>query len=390
VSAFKRKGLTVYQVKVYDRQTEGWVTRKLSTRDPVTAKRMQSMLDILHPLGKRAWEILDAIVSNQFSVPAVYDMYIEEGRDVDRLRVRMQDVDLEPYVAEWLKNPGGKVKPESDSAKHYEHHVRELIPKGEPFPLHRFTSATIQQHIEELVASPATKRKAGAGISSFAKWLFRRGILKQKPMRDVELPAAGPPRIHYLETPDAIRLAEAQPGQYKAYSALLAGSGIEVSVALALRPRDIDRKHHEARAPGTKTYTRDRIARIADWAWPLFEPLLQGKHADGRIFDQIPDRWKAGDAHNDAVGSLIDKGHAIFAGYTMRDARHTWAVRAIKAGMPVELVARQMGHVDGTLILKVYGRFVPKHEERQRWEEVAAERDREAIEVAKRQREGKS
>lgn len=388
MSAFRRKGLTVYQVKVFDRHTDTWVTRKLSTRDAVLSRRMQSMLDVLHPLGKRAWEILDAIVDGRFSVPEVFDIYLEEGRDVDRVRVRMEDVNLEPYVAQWIKNPGGRVKPGSDSAAHYLHHVRSLLPKGERFPLHEFTSARIQQHIGDLVASPATKRKAGAAISSFAKWLFRAAVLKQKPMRDVELPAAGPPRIHYLETPDAIRLAEAQHGQYKAYSALLAGSGIEVSVALALRPRDVDRKHHEARAIGTKTYTRDRIARVADWAWPFFEPLLDKKHPDARIFDEIPDRWTAGDVHKAAVDALVEKGHTIYAGYTMRDHRHTWAVRAIRAGMPVELVARQLGHVDGTLVLKVYGRFVPKQEERQRWEEIAAERDREQLEAAKRQREG--
>jgi hypothetical protein len=249
VTAFRRKALTVYQVKVYDRVTDQWVTRSLSTRDAVLSRRMQSMLDVIHPLGKRAWEILDAIVDGRFTVPEVFDIYLEEGRDVDRVRVRMEDVNLEPYVAEWIKTPGGRVKPKSDTAAHYLHHVRGMIPKDERFPLHQFTSAYIQQHIEELDAKPATKRKAGAAISSFAKWLFRRGIMKQKPMRDVELPAAGPPRIHFLETPDAIRLADAQPGQYRAYSALLHGSGIEVSVALGLRPRDVDRKHHEARAP---------------------------------------------------------------------------------------------------------------------------------------------
>jgi integrase len=390
MSAFKRRGGTVYQAKVYDRSTDEWVTRTLATRDAVLKNRMQAMLDQMHPMGKRAWEILDAIVEYRFTVPEVFDLYLEEGRDVERVRARMEDVNLEPYVAEWLKNPGGRVKPGSDSAKHYEHHVRALIPKGERFTLHEFTSARVQQHIEELVSKPATKRKAGAAISSFAKWLFRRGIMKVKPMRDVELPAAGPPRIHFIETPDAIRLADAQPGQYRAYSATIHGSGIEVSVALGLRPRDIDRKHHEARAPGTKAYTRDRIARIADWAWPYLEPLLEGKHPDARIFDQIPDRWKAADAHNDAVDALVEKGHTIYAGYTMRDARHTWAVRAIKAGMPVELVARQMGHVDGTLVLKVYGRFVPKQAERQRWEEVAAAADKEAIDEAKKQREGKA
>lgn len=392
MSAFKRKGGTVYQAKVYDRHADEWVTRTMVTRDAVLKNRMQAMLDQLHPMGKRAWEILDAIVDSRFTVPEVFDIYLEEGRDIDRVRIRMEDVDLEPYVEGtkeepgWVKSPGGRVKPGSDSAKHYEHHVRAMIPKGERFPLHQFTSAYIQQHIEELDAKPATKRKAGAAISSFAKWLFRRGVLKVKPMRDVELPAAGPPRIHFIETPDAIRLADAQSGQYRAFSATIHGSGIEVSVALGLRPRDVDRKHREARAPGTKAYTRDRIARIADWAWPYLEPLLEGKHPDSRIFNEIPDRWKAGDAHNDATASLIEKGHAIYGGYTMRDARHTWAVRAIRAGMPVELVARQMGHVDGTLVLKVYGRFVPKQAERQRWEEVAAARDLEAIEEAKRLR----
>jgi integrase len=59
----------------------------------------------------------------------------------------------------------------------------------------------------------------------------------------------------------------------------------------------------------------------------------------------------------------------------MRDARHTWAVRAARSGWPIEGVARQLGHVDGTLALKVYCRFVPQRVERDRWERMAAERD---------------
>lgn len=376
-AAFKKGGRSTYMVKIFDRKKEEWVQRGIRTKDSVTAKRMQEMVDRIGAEGKRAWEIGDALVDKTITVPKLYDIYLEEDRNLDRVKIRLEDVDLEPYVKEWLKNPGGKVKKGSDSALHYEHHVRQMIPKKQRFLVARFTGARIQQHIDDLDSSASTKRKAAASISSFGRWLYRRNVIRTKPMRDVELPAAGPPRSNSLETVDAIRLADAQPGQYRNFSALLAGSGIEVSVALALTPRDVNAKTHEARAAGTKTYTRDRIALVADWAWPYVAELLKGKHPDARIFDGVVDRWTAADFHRDAVKALVKKGHKVFAGYTMRDARHTWAVRAVKSGMPIEMVARQLGHVDGTLVLKVYGRFIPRHEERQRWEKIATAQDAE-------------
>jgi integrase len=341
------------------------------------------MIDMLAPAGKRRWELIDRLVDKSMSVPEMYDIYLEEGRDLDRVVARLEDVDLEPLVKEWIKNPGGKAKAGSDTAAHYEYHVRSLIPKGERFSLHQFTTAVIQQHIEELDAKPATKRKAGAAISSFAKWLFRRSVLKTKPMRDVELPAAGEPRVLFLETADAIRLADAQPGQYKNFSALLAGSGIEVSVALNLRRRDVDAKNREIRAAGTKTHSRDRMVRVADWAWGYVEELLGGKHPDARIFDQIPDRWRAADVHTDAIDSLIEKKFTGYTGYTMRDHRHTYAVFSIRAGVPPEVVARQLGHANAVLVHKVYGRFEPKQEERDKWARVASKYDADRREEAK-------
>ena len=48
-----------------------------------------------------------------------------------------------------------------------------------------------------------------------------------------------------------------------------------------------------------------------------------------------------------------------------------------RAGAPFELITRQLGHRDVTMVAKVYGRFKPDTEERDRWERVAAARDRE-------------
>jgi hypothetical protein len=48
-----------------------------------------------------------------------------------------------------------------------------------------------------------------------------------------------------------------------------------------------------------------------------------------------------------------------------------------RAGAPFELIARQLGHRDVAMVAKVYGRFKPDTEERDRWERIAAQRDAE-------------
>ena len=49
--------------------------------------------------------------------------------------------------------------------------------------------------------------------------------------------------------------------------------------------------------------------------------------------------------------------------------------RAIRAGTSYELVARQLGHADAAMVAKVYGRFAPRSDERDRWEKIAAAQD---------------
>lgn len=73
----------------------------------------------------------------------------------------------------------------------------------------------------------------------------------------------------FLDVPDVKRLANYQSEPFCAPSALLGGTGIEVSVAVKLRRRDVDAPRKEIRAAGTKTHSRDRTVRVAEWAWPF-------------------------------------------------------------------------------------------------------------------------
>ncbi len=162
-----------------------------------------------------------------------------------------------------------------------------------------------------------------------------------------------------------IRLANAQPEPYRTLSALLGGTGIEISVALALHARDVDTARREIRAAGTKTHARDRIVRVAEWAWPYVAKHMALLTPNAPIFPHR-DRWRAQDHHQAAYRTLGIED------YRIHDQRHSYAVRAARAGTPAELIARQLGHANAILVLKIYGRFMPSQQERDKRERIAA------------------
>ena len=185
----------------------------------------------------------------------------------------------------------------------------------------------------------------------------------------------GLPRLRYLDVPAMKRLANYQPEPFSALSALLGGTGIEVSVAIGLKGRDIDRARREVRAAGTKTHSRDRIVRVAEWAWPYLEERIASLRPNDLLFPGV-DRWAASDAHRAACRLAEIENHQL------RDQRHSYAVRAARAGTPAELIARQLGHANAVLVLKVYGRFMPSQQDRDKWERIADVQDKEAAAAA--------
>ena len=219
-------------------------------------------------------------------------------------------------------------------------------------------------------ASAGTKRKYLAAVQSFARYLVEVGIIPANPARDVSPPPASDPRCQFIELPDVLRLVEGTALPYRAILALAYGAGLEVSAVLSLVDVDIDASTRQVRAKGTKAWTRDRLARVADWAWPFLQEHLAAVLPGERLFRGI-DRWQASQVHRERLRALgLD-------GFRLHDARHHWAVRMARAGAPFELIARQLGHRDVAMVAKVYGRFKPDTEERDRWERIAAGRDRE-------------
>lgn len=345
-------------------QARGWVKRSTGTRDKSLARAMSRMIDDLGPKGRRTWDLLDAVALKSLSVAELYDAFSADS--LDQLRDRMHDVDLEPQVDEWLKVIAASVA--SDTVAHYDLYVRSLIEAHKRLPRSALTHARLVHWLASRKVGRSTKRKYHAAMSGFCEYLKGIGVLTRNPMREIKAPPPAPPRMRYLDLSDVERLIEAQPAPYNVLSALLHATGMEVSVALSLKRRDVDIARREVRARGTKTKARDRIAKVAEWAWPLVERYVSLLTPNAPLFPGI-NRWTASDKHREACEALEIED------YQLKDSRHTYAVRAIRAGAPFEVVAQQLGHADTTMVVRVYGRFKPSEQEMTRWEQIAALQD---------------
>ena len=363
--------------------------RSTGTSDRSTARAIERMIDALGPHGTRAWDLLDAVRDGTLSLAELYDAWRLE--DLDGLRARRADVDLRDHVAGWQAWLQDRTR--ADTAQHYLAHLRTLIPEGRPFWRSQLTAPAVAQWLAARTAltpkrrpgatasrrqpdplprpaGASTKRKYLAAVQSFARYLVELGILTTNPLRDVSPPPASAPRCTFLELPDVQRVVEGTPLPLQSIFALAYGAGLEISAILTLVDADVDAGARQVRARGTKAWTRDRIARVADWAWPFVAAHLVTVLPGERVFRGV-DRHQASDVHRERLRALG------LEGYRLHDARHHWAVRMARAGAPFELIARQLGHRDVAMVAKVYGHFKPDTEERDRWERVAGARDRE-------------
>src|SRR5437588_12011934 len=83
-------------------------------------------------------------------------------------------------------------------------------------------------------------------------------------------------------------------------------------------------------------------------AWPYLEEHLGTLTPGERLFRGL-DRWAVGAAHRDRLKALGLPHHRL------HDARHFYAIRAVRAGTPYDLVGRQLGHADVQMVARIYG-----------------------------------
>lgn len=341
MNAYQKKGRGVFFQRITLNRRS--IRASCGTDDPAVKDEVVAMIRGMK--RRREFAPLTAILDKRTTLRDVFDHYL--AGDLDGYLARLDDPDLDALVTRW-EDEGADPR--------YVRQVRGLIVKGQRFPASDFRKGRISAYLSGLAVQDPTRKRYRSALSVFARWLVELDLIEFNPVRDARRFSDNPPRTLWMSLADAQRVVRIAHQPYRALFAILYGSGCEIGAALPLTAADIAESDPlwTLRARGTKTHNRNRVIRLEAWALPHVTPLLRGKRGPTALFHGI-DYDKAYLAHAAALRLTKLKD----TGFTMHDARHTYAVNALKAGYDEQVVAHQLGHKDASMIRRIYGRFVP-------------------------------
>lgn len=368
-AAYIRRGRKVFEMRVPLTRGRGdGPIRSLETEDPDVKDDIESLVRRL--LKKPEYfPLIDAVTASPPRL-SLMDLYLaDRSNRLDDLLKRLADVDLSLYLdgwEQWVKSNLG----DTGTAEMYRAQVETLIlPNGEGSPeflQSALTTAKVNAWLAEKNVTTGYKRKLLYALFSFVRYLIESGVFDHNPIEHITRPKKGKKRVRWETEQNDIRIVNAAVGDYQTLFAFIKATGAEVSPAtqlvvreIQLWPEDEGRYCGFAHIPGTKTETRDRHdVLIEKWARPYIERAIQGKLPNARVWAGIS-RYQAHWHHQNAAAAVE------VTDYTLRDSRHSWAVRGRKARPQVsfEAIAEQLGNTVA-VVADVYADFKMTPEER--------------------------
>ena len=327
------------------RSSGGAVQRSTGTTDANLAKRMGRMIDTL--ADQRRWDVLGAIDAKLVTVGAVWDAFAVNGLDAllaDAAKAA-EPLALD-YVDRWVRT----MKLASRTVVAYEQKVRTLL-GDEPLPLSALTGGWLMDRLADLEMTPATVRQYAHAFSKFAQYLKAHRLISENPVKGIPLPKGTVKRTMWKSDADDLKLVNAAPEPFRSYFALVHATGAERDAALVMVRSDLDLTAATCHIPGTKNANRDRRGiPIEPWALPILAQHVRGMMLDAPLFPTLR-------------AKLVNKEHiaartaAKLPGYQLRDARHSYAVRAILRGEQIWKVSKWLGHANIGITASVYANF---------------------------------
>lgn len=252
-----------------------------------------------------------------------------------------------------------------------------LLPAFGVRPVGALSRADVKRYFAALDTSPGTTRKVQIVLSSILSEGVELGLIRDNVAARMRLPA--PPRRHMVVLTDAeIRaLAEAIPSPQDRLAVWVAAyTGLRAGEQWALRWRDVDTTTRTIRVErtltsehghltfrdSTKTEGSRRTVTLPAYVANLLAPR-RSADPNALVFtspEGAPVRHELfrRRVFNPARAVLPIEKQAM----TWHDLRHSAASLLIHRGANILLVARQLGHTDPSMTLKVYGHLYPSHE----------------------------
>lgn len=347
MSPIKRGG--VYYLYIPKQKGGRPVLRTTGTTDPRLYRLMKLMVKRLK--DERRWPLLNAVIDGRLTVGAVFDA--DRTKALDALEASLSSQALAPHVTAYLAVLKGRGK----DARHIENVKRQLDAfLGKHTTTADLTNANVTAWLATLKTSSGTARQYCFAVTGFTRYLVAVDVLANYPLSKVVAPDKNQHRMTYKDAATDEKIVQATRADVRPLIAFIKGTGCDVSPAIAFTREDLNTVTWTVRLKGTKTAKRDvHKAIIEPWARPYLREIVR----------ELP--YAKPFAH--ITRSVAHKQHALaceavkVSGYTLKDARHSVAVRMAEQGYTAWEIAEQLGN-SPELVAKVYAAHIVKMSER--------------------------
>jgi integrase len=184
-------------------------------------------------------------------------------------------------------------------------------------------------------------------------------------------------RLRYLKLAEAQRLIEASAADFRRLVRAALQTGCRYGELCRLDVRDFDAENHTLMIRESKS-GKPRHIRLTEEGAAFFAALALGRAGNepmlikqrsipGRTIggEKQPDtiaetRW--GESHQARPMVAACKHANILPSIDFHTLRHTYASLSVMAGMPLMVLAKQLGHADTRMVEKHYGHLAPSYE----------------------------
>lgn len=289
------------------------------------------------------------------------------------VRAAVVDVDLEPLVEQWATTHLASRSLTERTRTDYVRLVRALIPSGKRFPASAMTEDKVQSTLHALPVSDATRRRHAAAWKLWIQFVRRRvpAVGDVFAFSRQWMPKNAPSRTLHWTHAQTIAVLDRMSGEPRRAMALIFGTGMELGALQRLTFADLGADRRTVVAHGTKNEARrDRTVLIDAWASKIFYDGLALGFPTMRVFSLTESELRESFYKAQVLAGVVtapERGKntnkmvwgKVAGLHRIHDARHTYAVVRLLGSdnekpRLMRFIASQLGHVDETMLIKVY------------------------------------
>src|SRR5262249_30811613 len=166
-------------------------------------------------------------------------------------------------------------------------------------------------------------------------------------------------RIRYLTIAEAKRLINACDPEFRPLVQAALNTGARYGELTRLQVRDFNTDAGTVAVRQSKS-GKPRHIVLTDEGMALLRQLTTGKSGDELILTRA-DGGPWGQSHQWRFMDDAVKRAKIAPSISFHGLRHTWASLSVMGGMPLMVVARNLGHIDTRMVEKHYGHLAPSY-----------------------------